>query len=42
MNQEFDLIAKTFQGLEEVLAKELEPATSKLVAAWFLSQATRQ
>ena len=23
MNQEFELIAKTFQGLEEVLAQEL-------------------
>ena len=44
MNQEFELIAKTFQGLEEVLAQELtELGASNIESddAWFLSPETK-
>ena len=45
MNQEFELIAKTFQGLEEILHKNSpnwERAILKSDAAWFHLQVTRQ
>ena len=45
MEQEFELIAKTFMGLEPVLAEELTswvPIMYKSVAAWCLSQATKE
>ena len=43
--QEFELIAKTFQGLEEVLAQELTELGAtmyRLVAAWSPSQVTKR
>lgn len=45
MEQEFELIAKTFMGLEPVWLKSSPswvPIMYRSVAAWCLSQATRK
>ena len=42
MENEFELIAKTFMGLEPVLAKELTQTMYKLVDAWCRLRATRK
>lgn len=45
MEQEFELIAKTFMGLEPVLAQELTQLVLTMYKSdeeWFRSQATRK
>ena len=39
---EFELIAKTFMGLEPVLAQELTQTTCKSAAVWYHSPVTRK
>lgn len=43
-NEKFEIVAKTFQGLEGVLAEEITAIGGKDVkqdAAWYLLQATK-